>query len=149
MKNFKNLFVNNNKTSEQYCFVVDNQRYYRFHVKFALYDQVLINEKREYALRTGNTVEAKQVYGLFSGVCPHCGKQHENIPVVKYGNTLTCFCENCTEEFQAKESTSILTVLDYHVNRNECINYEETDVMEDGETKIDEFFLDELGTDDE
>ena len=56
---------------------------------------------------------------------------------------MTCFCEYCTERFQAKESTSILTVLDYHVNRNECINYEEIDVMEDGETKIDEFVLDE------
>lgn len=147
MKNFKNIFINNNKTSEQFCFILDGNRYYRFNGKYGLYDQGLINEKREYALRVSNSAEAKQVYGIFSGLCPHCGKQHENTPVVKFGQNLTVICEGCNDRFIAKESTSILTVLDYHVNRNECVNYEAIDIDEE-EMKIDDF-VEELADDEE
>ena len=142
MKNFKNIFINNNKTTEQYCFVLDGNRYYRFNGKFALYEQGMIAEKKEYALRIGNTVESKQVYGIFSGVCPNCGKIHENTPVVKYGNTLTVICEGCAQRFKINECISILNVLDFHINRKECVNYELIDIDEE-EMKIDDF-VDEI-----
>lgn len=125
MKNFKNLFVNNGKTTEQYCFVVDNQRYYRFNGKFALYEYGMLSEKKEYAERQGNTAEPKQVYGIFEGRCPDCGHMIENAPAIKNKKSLNVICENCTTIFIPSTVQSIVSVLDIHVNRSECVSYED------------------------
>lgn len=124
MKNFKNLFVNNSKTTEQFCFIIDGQRYYRFNGKFALYDQGMVKEKEEYALRFGNSVETKQVYGIFEGRCPDCGHSLVNVPVIKT-KKFVCICENCGSNFLPNTMQSIVSVLDIHVNRSECVSYED------------------------
>lgn len=143
MKNFKNLFINNSKTTEQYCFVIDGSRYYRFNGKYALYEQGVLPEKREYAQRLGNSVEAKQVYAIFQGICPLCGHQHENTPVIKLGTKLNVYCELCSLPFEPIKTQSIVSVLDVHTNLRECVDYEEIDIEEYGEEKIESFVLED------
>jgi transcription elongation factor Elf1 len=144
MKNFKNLFINSSKTTEQYCFIIDNARYYRFNGKYALYEQGVLPEKKEYAQRLGNSIETKQVYAIFQGLCPICGHQHENTPVVKPTNKLIVYCESCSCTFEPTKTQSIVSVLDIHTNQRECIDYEEIDIeMEEEKEQIVDFILDD------
>lgn len=142
MKNFKNIFINNSKTSEQYCFIIDSSRYYRFNGKYALYELPVTNEKKEYAQRLGNTVETKQVYAIFEGICPICGHKHENTPVVKQSTKLVVYCEGCSTVFEPNKTLSIVSVLDIHSSQKECVDYEEIDLDEE-EEKIVDFVLDD------
>lgn len=140
MKHFKNLFINNLRTNEQFCFVIDNRMYYRFNGKYALYDSNMIREKREYAESMGNSADAKQVYGLSSGRCPNCGHTYENVPVIKQ-KTLFCYCENCCEPIEPQNMQSIVSILKLHVNKSDYVDYEEIEVND--QEKIDDFVLDD------
>lgn len=141
MKNFKNLFINSSKTTEQFCFVVDGSRYYRFNGKYAMYEQAVVSEKKEYAARTGNTCESKQVYGIFTGNCPSCGHPLENVPIIKLKRSLECICESCCAIFEPNKIQSIVSVLDIHINQKECVDYEEIELEE--EEQIADFVLDD------
>lgn len=142
MKNFKNLFINSSKTTEQFCFIIDGSRYYRFNGKYALYEQAVVSEKKEYASRTGNSCESKQVYGIFTGNCPICGHSHENVPVIKPKRVLECICESCCTIFEPTKIQSIVSVLDIHSNREEYAEYEEL-VLEEETEQIVDFVLDD------
>lgn len=142
-----NVFINNTKVTEQYCFLIDNRMYYKFNGKYALYELAVINEKREYAQRLGNVVEHKQVHGFYTGLCPECSCLIQSSPVIKQ-KSFVCFCENCNTAVYPTGITPLVNVIDLKVTRKleqmTCINYEEIDIeLEEDDKPSDDEELDE------
>ena len=134
MKKFKNIFIHDVTKADQYVFVVDNQCYYKFNGKYAIYEYALTAEKKEYAQRLGNVVDVKQVYGLFSGACPECQEILVNAPVVKKNNVYLAYCDKCATPLttENKQLTPLVNVLEIHQNRkDEIFEYEELDLTEE------------------
>ncbi len=133
MKTLPNIFIHDVNRTDQFCFVIDNQQYYKFNGRYGIYEASMREEKKEYALRFGSSVEFKQVYGLFSGNCPNCGHHLVNVPVIKPTNSFACFCEHCGDKITPKEEmiVSILNVLNIHTNRSDVFEYEELDLSEE------------------
>jgi hypothetical protein len=125
MKRFTNIFINDITKADQFCFVIDDSRYYKFNGSYALYDFGMLREKEEYAQRCGNAVEGKQVYGLYTDHCPECNRRLVNVPVIKRGANFACYCEHCNVKISPEGIMPIVSVLSVHVNRSECIDYEE------------------------
>jgi len=99
------VFINDKGKEEQFCLLVDRQRFYKFCGKFALYTSGVVPEKIEYAQRLGRIVEIRQVYGFFTGECPVCGHMQEGNPILKKNNMYNTYCEDC--EHEIKPSTMV------------------------------------------
>ncbi|MHB8871607.1 MAG: hypothetical protein ACYC5G_04090 [Candidatus Doudnabacteria bacterium] len=139
MKKLKNIFINDCSKTDQHVFVIDNQKYYKFNGNYAMYELGMINEKREYALRFGDSVEIHQVHGLFTGNCPECGAEMVNVPVIKTQRFMKCFCPECEANTQPLDGSIVplLNVLDIHSNRPDIFEYEEIALPEEMEVAND------------
>jgi hypothetical protein len=141
MEKPSNVFINNTKVTEQYCFVIDNRMYYKFNGKYALYELAVINEKREYAQRLGNIVEHKQVHGFFTGSCPDCNCSIQGSPVIKQKG-FVCYCENCNQAVIPSQITPLVNIFDLKSTRKieqmSCVDYYEVDLSEEDEPKAPE-----------
>jgi hypothetical protein len=132
-----NVFINNTKLTEQYCFIIDNRMYYKFNGKYALYELSVVPEKKEYAQRIGNSVEQKQVHGFFTGDCPECGSQLQNVPVIKTKG-FVCLCEQCSKVITPSVIIPLADIIDVktvRLKQLECINYEEVEFEMDEDDK--------------
>ena len=134
MKKFKNIFIHDVSKADQYVFIVDNQCYYKFNGKYAMYEYSMTAEKKEYAQRLGNIIEIKQVYGLFSGICPECMEIMVNVPVIKKNNVYLVYCDKCATPLIVDKEliTPLVDVLELHQNRKEEVfEYEELNLTEE------------------
>jgi hypothetical protein len=139
MKKLKNIFINDQTKTEQFIFVVDGKKYHRFNGNYALYEQGIINEKREYALRFGESAEYYQVFGVFTGHCPKCSSEMTNVPIIKICRKMACFCPECETNSEPLENgiDSLVNVLDIHQNRPDVFEYEEISLPEELEADND------------
>lgn len=124
-----NVFINNKSQTDQYCFVVDRERYYTFNGKYALYDIHMAGEKSEYAQRLGNIVEFKRVIGIYSGVCPACGHELVDVPVVRQSKVSICYCPTCSRSLIPSRFTPIVDILEKHSTQS-VFDYDELDLDE-------------------